>query len=299
MKETIFIDTDGGVDDIVAICMIIASGKFTIGGISVVNGVASVQRGATNLSRILQFVGQQIPIYAGTNQQIQGSTVQFPPIDRKRANTLALLPAVTLPKRAMPTLPLHELQKALRSKAGPVSLLCLGPLSNMRILLNDTSVTSNIRRVTIMGGAIRVPGIVAPRGIAEYNFRLDPVAANSVLKRNIPITLVPLDATQFVPVIGRRLALPTATALSPAGQIMRSIILNNQGDFRYYYDPLAAAILINEAIIQSSETLALGVVTRGATKGKVYIKTSRSKNVCVPQIINSQVFYRLMKASIR
>lgn len=292
MKQQLYIDTDAGVDDIIAICMIISSGKFDVRGISVVNGVASVDQGAKNLARILAFLGQEIPIYPGINQRTQGSSVQFPAIDRKRANTLALLPDISLPDIPSSPLTLFDMQTALVRELTPVSFLCLGPLSNIKTLLKNRRTARNIQSLTIMGGAVRVPGIVPPQNIAEYNFRLDPVAADYVLRQPNSITLIPIDATRYVPTSS--VSLPKKS-LSPAGRIIKAIVENNQQDFNNFYDPLAAAAMIDERIITSWEQHTLYVSTKRPTMGKVIINaSSRNNTIRVATKVKTNAFYSLM-----
>ena len=99
MKEIpLYIDTDMGVDDIVAICMLEQSRQYAIRGITIVNGVTTIQNGSRNLSRILAALDKDYPFFLGKNQSEQGSSVQFPALDRQRANSLALLNELKLPE---------------------------------------------------------------------------------------------------------------------------------------------------------------------------------------------------------
>ncbi|KAI9311560.1 Inosine/uridine-preferring nucleoside hydrolase domain-containing protein [Dichotomocladium elegans] len=72
---------------------------------------------------------------------------------------------------------LHQL---LEAPALTVSILAVGPLTNIAIAYQRDPVTfSRAKRVVIMGGAIDTPGNVTP--MAEFNFRADPDAADIVL----------------------------------------------------------------------------------------------------------------------
>ena len=52
-----------------------------------------------------------------------------------------------------------------------------------------------------MAGALDAPGNIGPgHEGAEYNLWADPVAADAVLHSDVPVTLVPLDATNDVPI---------------------------------------------------------------------------------------------------
>ncbi|CAN6351052.1 unnamed protein product [Urochloa humidicola] len=88
--------------------------------------------------------------------------------------------------------------------AGPATVLLLGAHTNLALLLmSRPDLAANVERVFVSGGAVRVPGNLftasAANPSAEFNFFGDPFAAYQVLAR-VPVTLVPLDATNTVPV---------------------------------------------------------------------------------------------------
>jgi inosine-uridine nucleoside N-ribohydrolase len=85
-----------------------------------------------------------------------------------------------------------------------VVILAIGPLTNIGQLIqkypNDVK---KIKRIYIMGGALNVKGNLKTsiytkelsNNYAEWNIWVDPLAAKIVFNSSIPITLVPLDAT--------------------------------------------------------------------------------------------------------
>lgn len=313
MKKTIlYIDTDVGVDDIIAICMLAASDKFDIRGVSVVNGVMPAYKGLNILSRILKYIGITVPMYLGVTEKDQASDVQFSSIDRERAKSLTLLKKIKLPGiKNVKYGSLRDLQTKIIKEKRAIKFLCLGPLSNFSILIRNKSLKKQASDITIMGGAVNVPGNVAPEYLAEYNFRLDPQAANKVLNSGLPINLVPIDATRFVPAkinntnkSTRRLLQNFLSRLSaylpnsPEAKLTKEIILNNKTDFSNFYDPLAAAILLNPRIISSSVKNALKVSTSGLSKGMCQKKPNGNK-INIIQQVNSESFYKLLSACIR
>ena len=73
--------------------------------------------------------------------------------------------------------------------------MTLGPLTNVAEALQaDPKLIDNVQMITIMGGAVDVPGNVtgvplsAPNRTAEFNIFVDPHAANIVFKSGAPIT---------------------------------------------------------------------------------------------------------------
>ena len=64
---------------------------------------------------------------------------------------------------------------------GQVSLVALGPLTNLAIaLLADPGLGGRLASLTIMGGNMEAIGNVTPT--AEFNFHADPEAAHTVLR---------------------------------------------------------------------------------------------------------------------
>ncbi|XP_028759893.1 uncharacterized protein LOC114718657 [Neltuma alba] len=111
--------------------------------------------------------------------------------------------------------------------AGPITLFVTGAHTNVGIfLMSNPHLKKNIEHIYIMGGGVRssnptgccpknassscVPQQCGDRGniftdyhtnpYAEFNMFGDPFAAYQVIHSGIPITLVPLDATNTIPI---------------------------------------------------------------------------------------------------
>ncbi len=97
--------------------------------------------------------------------------------------------------------PAHQLIADIAASADqPVVLYAVAPLTNIaRALDRHPNLAAELDRIVIMGGAVDVPGNVEGTG-AEWNFWIDVPAAVRVLASGAQITLVPLDATNDVPV---------------------------------------------------------------------------------------------------
>ncbi|KAL7601597.1 hypothetical protein Lser_V15G22695 [Lactuca serriola] len=104
-------------------------------------------------------------------------------------------------------------QKVLIDKIseGPISLFVIGAHTNIAIfLMTNPHLKKNVERIYIMGGGVRSknptghPGNVftsfKSNPYVEFNFFGDPFAAYQVIHSGIPVTLVPLDATNTIPV---------------------------------------------------------------------------------------------------
>src|SRR6202051_2294268 len=70
-----------------------------------------------------------------------------------------------------------------------IELITLGPLTNLALALRVApNLSANVSRCVVMGGAPCCEGNVTPA--AEYNFWVDPEAAQGVLRSQLPIELV-------------------------------------------------------------------------------------------------------------
>ncbi|KAG2619369.1 hypothetical protein PVAP13_3NG141410 [Panicum virgatum] len=89
--------------------------------------------------------------------------------------------------------------------AGPTTVILLGAHTNLALLLmTHPHLRRNVERAYVSGGAVRVPGNLftasATNPAAEFNIFGDPFAAYQVLHSGVPVTLIPLDATNTIPV---------------------------------------------------------------------------------------------------
>jgi purine nucleosidase len=94
-----------------------------------------------------------------------------------------------------------------------IILLAIGPLTNVALAIRtDPTIVPLIKRIVIMGGQIDVAGN-AFNDAGEFNWWMDPEAAQVVLRADVPLFIVPLDCTNTVPLtkeVYERVANPAA-----------------------------------------------------------------------------------------
>lgn len=144
----------------------------------------------------------------------------------------------------------HQLiADVLAESEQPVVLYAVAPLTNVaRLLTNHPEAIDNVDRIVIMGGAVDVPGNVAGTD-AEWNLWIDVPAAAQVISSGAPITLVPLDATDFVPTPGFWIKdLEEARQSEPIKYLTSMVRVFPQvtSGFFYLWDELAAAVVVEE-----------------------------------------------------
>jgi purine nucleosidase len=82
----------------------------------------------------------------------------------------------------------------IRAEPGGITLCPVGPMTNIALaLVKAPDIAPLIREIVFMGGAAFRPGNSTP--VAEFNFMIDPHAAQIMLTAGVPLTMFGLDVT--------------------------------------------------------------------------------------------------------
>lgn len=273
----VIIDTDMAVDDWMAILYLLNRTDVTVKAIAVTGaGEAHCGPGVENALRLVHLAGKtNIPVACGRETPLEGDHT-FPEEWRAHVDSFAGqdLPAAKNPNTSQDAVAL--LQSILTASAEPVTVLTLGPVTNIAELLRaDAQAANLVEMVYVMGGAVEVPGnldfFIEGNKSAEWNIYVDPLAAQEMLASSIPVTLVPLDATNQVP-----LTLDFYDRLGwdhpePEAAFVYEVLSGSMGMIQsgmyYFWDPLAAAILVDESIATISEMEVCVETKEGVTSG--------------------------------
>jgi pyrimidine-specific ribonucleoside hydrolase len=261
LRRAVIIDTDTGADDLIAIAFLLSRPDIHVEAITIENGMAHVPAGGRNVLRLLALAGRNdIPVFLGRDTPLAGDQ-EFPAEWRSASDELS---GITLPEPARSADPRSAadfLLKRLLDAAHPVQVLALGPLTNLAEVFSHAPRAARTgRQLVILGGAVRVSGNLGDGGFfqtnnvsAEWNMFVDPDAARIVFTSGAPIRLVPLDATQRVPIDMALFEQFKARANTPLASFVAQVLVTNREQIRqgYYFarDPLAAAALANPAVV--------------------------------------------------
>ena len=189
--KNVFIDTDCGIDDAVAIMLALSSEEVNITGISCVAGNTALDNVIGNVCGLLAFYERQdIPVYRGCCSSLLGKNHNAAAIHGK--NGLGNIALDAKGKSLEAQNAAEGLYMAAKANPG-LTLVTLGPLTNIAVAFNlYPELKTLISEIYAMGGAIG-PGNVTP--FAEFNFYFDPEAVSFVLGIGLPIKLLSWDAT--------------------------------------------------------------------------------------------------------
>jgi purine nucleosidase/pyrimidine-specific ribonucleoside hydrolase len=188
----VLIDCDPGHDDAIALLLALASPEVELLGVSTVHGNQTLEKTTGNALRVLELAGRSdVPVAAGADRPL----VREPRVARD-VHGESGLDGHEFPEPAATPVDEHAvdfLAARLRGASEPVTLVPIGPLTNVALLLaRHPDVAGRIERVVLMGGAIG-EGNVTPA--AEFNVWADPEAAARLLASGLDVTIVGLDVT--------------------------------------------------------------------------------------------------------
>src|SRR5438094_10055797 len=189
----VIIDTDPGVDDALALMLAMRSPELKIEAITPVAGNVPLELTLPNALRMVEIAGRtDIPVAAGAKGPLIRRLVTAAYAHGENGLGGAVFPEPKIKPVAQPAAEL--IRQIVRKYPGEVTLLPVGPLTNIATALNlDSELAGMVRGIVMMGGSLS-GGNITPA--AEFNIYVDPEAARIVFQSGIPITMVGLDATR-------------------------------------------------------------------------------------------------------
>ncbi len=182
-----WIDTDTASDDAVAILMALRWPDVQVEGISVVHGNVALAQGSMNARYTVELCRASAPVYDGADRpfvrEVADATFFHGPDGMGGLNYPP--PRVA----AQPEHAVDALIRAVRDSPGEITLVTLGPLTNIALAIRKApDVVEKIPQTYVMGGVAATTGNVTPA--AEYNIWVDPEAAHVVFHSGLPLLMV-------------------------------------------------------------------------------------------------------------
>ena len=177
MKK-VLLDTDIGSDIDNALCLayLLAHPGCQLMGITTVSGES--MRRAMLASVLCRVAGQDIPIFPGAERPLLTRSQQ------RRAPQAVALPHWDHQRDFPAAGSLDFMRDTIRANPGEVTLLCIGPLTNIALLFGyDPELPGMLDSLVLMSGLfMRRLGRLEP---LEWNVRCDPYAAAMVYQRQV------------------------------------------------------------------------------------------------------------------
>ncbi len=287
MTRKLLIDTDPGVDDLMAIYTALASPELEVVGLTTVFGNAATPVTTRNALTLLDVAGRDdIPVAAGEHNPI--SADYLGPVPQVHGhNGLGDAPLVESSRSPVDATAADFIHQTLAEDPGQVTLLTLGPLTNVAVALQQhPEITELVAEVVVMGGNALAPGNATPT--AEANVNNDPEAADLVFGADWTVTMVGLDVTHQVILSGEALE-RIGTGSSPTAALLREAIpayqtffeATNGTDGIYVHDPSTVAYLLMPDAF-SINRWPLRVETESFSRGKTWPNLENTDEAAPP-----------------
>ena len=293
----VLMDHDGGVDDYLALLLLLTIEHVELLGVVVTPADCYAQPAVSVTRKILDLWGEaSVPVAESTVRGVN----PFPMLYRRDSFVVDHLPILNESEQIRTFLVRETGQqwmvKALQQAEHPVTLMVTGPLTTVAAAIAIApEITAQIEKIVWMGGALNVPGNVSAEvepgqdGTAEWNAYWDPFAVEFIWQTELPIILCPLDLTNCVPVtseflhrIARQRRYPRSDF---AGQCYALAIPQDY----YFWDVLATAYLGCPDFyqLQPYETAAIAT---GSSQGRIHLQAG-GRPIQVMQSVDVDRFY--------
>jgi purine nucleosidase len=195
----VHIDTDPGLDDLIALGLAFASPELAVEGVTTVAGNAPLDVVTDNALRFLALAGADVPIGRGAAAPLALARVHATHVHGGDGRAGIELP----PTRRGELPPARDVLRRSLFERGVTRVLALGPLTNLAALARDEPGAFARAEIVWMGGALG-PGNATPT--AEFNAWADPAALALLLEASVSLRILPLDCTSQVRLAEHELA---------------------------------------------------------------------------------------------
>lgn len=251
-RQKIILDCDPGHDDAVAIMLAANSPQLELLGVTTVAGNQTLENTRRNACNVLQWLGRNVPVYAGCDRPLVRAQQIAADIHGKTG-----LDGPVFPERTKFPEDEHAVQyliRTLMASDGDIIMVTTGPMTNLAMALRlEPRIAEKIRRIVLMGGSYQ-NGNVTPA--AEFNIYADAEAAHICFTAGRPITMVGLDVTRKVlcyPAVVDRMERVGTRASRLFVELMRFFCKTQKEVYGMkggpLHDPLTIASLIDPALL--------------------------------------------------
>ncbi len=302
----LFIDTDPGVDDALALLMALADPRVELLGLGIAAGNVGLEHTVRNALKLLEVAGVEVPVHPGCAAPLVRPAEDAAYVHgRDGFGDTGYLAPRRAPAAEHAALAMLRLS---HDHAGALTLVTLGPLTNLAVALSlDPSLPTRIPRLVVMGGAINGRGNTSVP--AEFNIAFDPEAAHVVFSRWPRFELVDWEATLAHPLPGPRVARwlaqesPRAAFYDAISRLTREWARPRHGEDWHSADALAMAVALAPDGVTAAEERPVAVeldggLTRGATVVDWLRRGGRPDNARLLQRYDQARFEALIEAAL-
>ena len=287
MPRKVIIDCDMGIDDAVAICMLLFDSRFEILAVTASEGCVAADQANNNLQAMVSILDPDRYPRLG----MASAAEHAPPVDTRylygqdglgNSNFEASMRHHALPAEKL-------IIDTVRANPDVVTILCLGPATNLaKALQREPNLAAQIDQIVMTGGSMDAQGNIT--ACAEFNFYFDPASAKTILDSRITKTLIPLDVTRQVH-FGLDFLDELPVETTRCGDFLRQILpfvfrsyRQHLGQETIQLNDAVGALLLLEPDLFQCELIACDVEAEGQLTRGMLVADQRNLPECRPNV---------------
>ena len=298
----IIIDTDTATDDAVAIMMALKNDRFNIKAITTVAGNVDLNQATSNALYTCELCEKYIPVYKGEDHPLKRNleTSKFFHGKDGLGDTGPYIPS----KKAESENAITEIISLINKHPNEIEIIAIGPLTNIaKVFTYEPSVIKKIKSLYIMGGIGEGKGNITEH--AEFNFWVDPDAADIVLNSEMNIKMIAWDTTQIYGYLNKKNFEDLEKINTPLSRFAINIQKKGLEYYKIKYnehkidlaDPLAMAVMINDEDT-NYKRCNIKIILEGEERGKDLISFNKNGNIKLATQVSRSNFLNTLKKSL-
>jgi pyrimidine-specific ribonucleoside hydrolase len=249
-RRKVILDCDVGIDDAVALALLVQSEKIQLLAVTTNTGNVSIEKTTRNALDVLSLLDEQsIPVAKGVARPAFTVLLE----NYSKIHGVNGIGGVELPTSEQLVDERHAIEvfaELLEEEpAKSVSIAVVGPLTNFAMFMKTyPALVDKIDRLIVMGGTTS-NGNITP--VSEFNIWSDPLSAKYVFDNvSCPTSMVGLDVTRLATVNEEELTRWSRNTQwgSTIAQMVRGYLDINSNGWPMH-DALAVSILIDESVL--------------------------------------------------
>ena len=303
--KPVILDVDPGHDDAVALMMACGSPELDLLAVTTVAGNVTLEKTTRNALRVLSLIGHTgVPVAAGASEPLYRPLRTAEDIHGESGLDGPEIPEASFEPDGRGAVAL--IADTLRDSPEPVTLVPVGPLTNIATLLREhPELKEKIAHVSLIGGSI---GLGNTTPAAEFNIFVDPEAAREVFDSGLPVTMSGLDVTHQAgagPAERERLRAVGGIGVVVAG-FLDFFAATYEGVFGFdappLHDPVAVAAVLDPSLLETRpmrvDVECESDLTRGETVCDFYGVTGKPPNAEVGVELDRGGFFELLYGAL-